>query len=94
MKFKIGKSKYKLLEKENLELENTIGLCKYVEKEIHIKKLLNNKLKKATLIHELTHAFMFENAHTRESFTQEDICDLFGAYAEDVVNYANKYFGD
>lgn len=101
MKVEIKGVEYEIVEQgdgENVYLptEKTsgkIGLCDYVNCKIYIHESLCKQHKKVTLIHELTHAYIHECCLWQKKYTDEDICDLMGTYAPEIVTLADKYFG-
>ena len=98
MKVKINNTRYKIIEVDKVTIEGAskesvfFGCCDYETETISLLRTLSTAKKKDTLAHELGHAFLFENGHTDEKFTLEQVCDLFGAYWKDINNIINKYF--
>jgi Zn-dependent peptidase ImmA (M78 family) len=70
------------------------GLCDYTKRTITIKKDLAKDLKRDTLVHELTHAFLFEHGHDSRQYSLETVCNMFGAFAENIVAIVNDYFNN
>jgi Zn-dependent peptidase ImmA (M78 family) len=68
------------------------GLCDYTKRTITIKGNIAKDLKRATLAHELAHAFLFENGHDSRQYSLETVCNMFGAFAENIVAIVNDYF--
>ena len=93
---KINKVDYKIAEVEYLG-ENVWGNCVYENATIQLRKSLKQDIKKQTLIHELVHAHLFEHGITQDmekKFDYEEVCQLFSAYSENIVQLTNEYFGD
>ena len=77
--------KYKIVEEENLKSEDANGLCEFFTKEIHLRKLVEEKdtfdnleaYKKKVLRHEIVHAFLFESGLASNSYwaDNEEIVD-------------------
>lgn len=98
MKVKINKLNFVIREmKDESELqadENGIllGLTNYLKQEIILRSGMSKALLYETLIHELTHAFIFAYGYNNnETFNHEQICEFVGCYAEDIIKTANKY---
>ena len=98
MKVKINNTRYKIVEVDKIILDGAkkesvfFGSCNYQDETIELLSTLSPQKKKDTLVHELTHAFVFENGHTEDTYSLEKLCDLFGAYAENIMAIVRKYF--
>lgn len=92
MKAKVNKRNYKISEVEEIKKNTLWGQCDYAKGKILLQKSLTKTHKKSVLIHELTHAFLYENAHNDKKYGEEKVCDLFGSFAEDIMTITNKYF--
>lgn len=55
--------------------------------EINDKSTLANV--RSTIIHELTHAFMWEYGFNQVRFSYEVVCDFFGAYGDEIIAAAD-----
>lgn len=102
MKVKIKEQNYTIKKVSNVlmnkEVANTdtqqtfFGLCDYNANTIFLNDDMDKDRIKPTLIHELTHAFIFEFGHKQsEEFNEERVCDLFGAFAEEIMDITDKY---
>lgn len=99
MKVKINKLVFKIEEttdEERLTFKEG-GLCfgftDYLNQKIVLRSKVSKTLLYATLVHELTHAFLFAYGYSNnETFNQEQICEFMGAYANDIIKIADKYF--
>lgn len=60
-----------------------LGLTEYVDSVISIRKGLNERTTRSTVIHELTHAFMFAFGYAVEG--EEAMCDFFGAQGDAII---------
>ena len=68
------------------------GTCRYDRQNIYLLKSMRLSMKKQTLIHELTHAFLYEILLKRQkSYDNEEICIFVSKYGERIINLANKY---
>jgi len=65
-----------------------LGLTEYVDGIINIRKGMNRQTTRTTVIHELTHAFMFAFGYTIEG--EEAMCDFFGAQGDAIVSLADE----
>lgn len=65
-----------------------LGLTQYLNGTISIRKNLNQRATRSTVLHELTHAFMFAFGYNIEG--EEAICDFFGAQGDQIVQIADR----
>lgn len=65
-----------------------LGLTEYVDGVIRIRKGMNQKTTRSTVIHELTHAFIFAFGYTIEG--EEAICDFFGSQGDEIIQMADS----
>ena len=92
MKFEINGSEWKIIivseDKMNNEQKNdyTLGLTIYSKQEVWLVENQVNMLK--TLIHELTHVWLFEYGHNAQEreFNHEDVCEIVAS----SNNFINK----
>lgn len=73
--------------------ESILGLCDNASRKIYIHKNLDMHTKIKTLRHELMHAILFEYGISKETYTEEQVCDLFGTYTKFVEDLVFEYFG-
>lgn len=69
--------KYRIYVKSELDEKESVGYTDYQEAKIYLKFLDLNIVHK-TLIHELTHVWLYENGHNQseKQFNNEDICEI------------------
>lgn len=67
-----------------------LGRIDYNNMVIFVNDSLEGIRLRETLIHELTHAYLHRHKHMYESFTNENVCEMFEMYADDVVNSTNE----
>ena len=68
------------------------GTTHYYSREIFIDKDMSFYDKKQTLIHELTHATLYDTQiESKESYSEEDICEFMGIYGESILKIAENY---
>lgn len=102
MKFKINNDEWEIKEISNAEMNIMVssdiketfthGTTQYDEFVIYLNK--EGKGLRKTLIHELTHCFLFEyghNQHQRE-YTNEDICEISASFHDGIHETIEKYF--
>lgn len=65
-----------------------LGLTEYDKLIINIREGLAKSVTRATVIHELTHAFMFSYANYVEG--EEQMCDFFGVHGDEIIALTNK----
>jgi hypothetical protein len=98
MKVKVNNTTYTIKELKNpheavVEMEELAwGVTVFSQGLIFIEKNLIPSVKRSTLIHELTHAFLMEYGVNHEHKTIEEVCDFMGAFADTIVGIADKYF--
>ena len=64
-----------------------LGLIEYLDGVIRIRKGLNRRTTRATVIHELTHAFLFAFGYTMEG--EESVCEFFGSQGDSIIQMAD-----
>lgn len=68
------------------------GTCMYEEQTIYICQEMRLSKKKQTLMHELSHAFLYEYLlKFQENFDNEELCEFVAKYSQRIGNLANKY---
>lgn len=92
MKIKINKRTY-TIKFDTFEDDITLGRTLYKLGEIRLLKHLDKDLLYSIIIHELTHAYLFEYGMSRETYSQENMCDFFGAYGTEIIENACKIIG-
>jgi hypothetical protein len=97
MKIKIHKRKYTVVF-EPLERTDLLGECNYESAKITISKNLDKPLLYSTIVHELTHAYLFEYGLYDKKYSNENVCNFFGAYGKEIMASAelvyNHYQGN
>lgn len=100
MKFKINDSEWEIKEIDNEKMniiENNSfdfihGTTRFSENIIYINEDTPNK--RRTLIHELTHCFMYEYGHNQwdKSFNNEDVCEISASSHDLIHKIVEDYF--
>lgn len=97
MKFKIHDRTWRVTQDgdgENVYIrddgDSRLGLCCYLERRIYIHESLRRSDKRQTLMHELTHAMIYEYALPQE-MGEEQVCDFVATYADEVITIADRY---
>ena len=76
-----------------IEDQTVWGITNYAKCEIYLANNQSNSMIFDTLCHELAHAYIMVYGHSQyESFSEENVCDLFGAFAVDLVRNARQIF--
>lgn len=65
-----------------------LGLTEYTKGVISIRKGMQKSVTRSTVIHELTHAFLFSYGHTVEG--EEAMCDFFGVHGDEIISLADQ----
>lgn len=97
MKFEINGSEWEIIivseDKMNNEQKNdyTLGLTIYSKQEIWLVENQVNMLK--TLIHELTHVWLFEYGHNAQEreFNHEDVCEIVASSNNFINEIVQKF---
>ena len=72
--------------------DNTIlGLTKFLEQTIYIRKGMSKKLTRRTVIHELCHCFLFSLGFSSETFDEETVCNIFGNNGVRIIMITNEF---
>lgn len=102
MEIKINGRKWQVLlvDEENKALCNddesiTCGITHFQRNKIYINETIEETLMRDTIIHELTHAYLFVYGFGQvESYTEEMVCDAMGAFGYDLIQNAIKIFNE
>lgn len=70
----------------------TVGACNKNNRVIYISDCLYGAFLKKVLLHELSHAYMFEYNVNLSVKEEEIVCDIIANYGEDIVYAANTVF--
>lgn len=81
---------FPLLQRKNGEF--TIGACDNLTRTIYISNILQGKLLKKVLCHQITHAAMFSYNVDLSIEQQELVADLISTYGEQIIYITNKIF--
>ena len=65
-----------------------LGLTEYDKLRINIRTGLSESVARSTVIHELTHAFLFSYGNQVEG--EEQMCDFFGVHGDDIISLADQ----
>lgn len=71
--------------------ESILGLCDNANRKIYIHKNLDFPSKVKTLRHELMHAIIYEYGFSKETYSEEDVCNLFGTYEKLIDDLVFEY---
>jgi Zn-dependent peptidase ImmA (M78 family) len=98
---KIKNFKWKIEEiedKTNIDFWNSeedflklYGQCHFDKQVIYLWKDITPERRRHTLIHELTHAFLDTYIIKKEAYDEEDICNILGSYADDIIEITDLY---
>lgn len=77
---------------ERLVSDNTkcLGITYFNELQIFLSNDMPDELCKQTIIHELTHAFIFSYGIHLYTDDEEAVCDFVGAYLSKIYDLTNK----
>lgn len=67
-----------------------IGFTDFPQQVIYLHKDIKPQVKKMTLMHELTHAFLFVRGFDKEEFNQEVVCDIMASLARTIVRMTDE----
>lgn len=70
----------------------SIGSCDNLTRTIYINNLLQGKLFKKVLCHEITHAAMFSYNVDLTLQQEELVADLISTYGDEIIYITNKIF--
>ena len=91
MKATIGKTTFNIELVEEFDTNDILGITLYASQTIKILKKLSPEGLRATLIHELTHAFMYVNGlKDFETFNREQLCEFVAWHGEEIIKLATK----
>lgn len=87
MFIKIHNRKYKV-EYKTLESETLLGETNNKSAIIRLSNKIDNQLLYSTIVHELVHAYLFEYGIYDDNYTNENVCNFFGAYGKKIIETA------
>lgn len=71
------------------------GVTVRSKNKIYINKNLQKDLFRRTIIHELTHAYIWSYGLNQvESFKEENICDFLESHGDSIIGTANCVYND
>lgn len=82
---------------ENLKLDGVdcMGITYFKEQQIYLDSDMSRDLFRKTVIHELTHAFLFSFGHHLEcDEAEEAVCDFLGSHLDRIYKTTNKIMTD
>lgn len=89
MDIKIHERVYKIIH-ETIENETLLGETNNKSAIIRLSNKIDNQLLYSTIIHELVHAYLFEYGIYDNNYTNENVCNFFGAYGTEIIENACK----
>lgn len=96
MKFKIHNRTWRVTQQGNGDNvfndgeKSRLGLCSMLDRHIYLLDSQGKENMRDTLVHELTHAIIYEYALPQE-MGEEQICDFMATYADDIISIADRY---
>ena len=92
MTIKIHNYKWRVKFVSECSIDDTacLGLTEYLEQTIKIRKGMSKELTRATVIHELVHAFLFCYGIQDDPYKEEQVCEFFGVHADEIMNLTEK----
>lgn len=67
------------------------GLTEYNKQFISIREGLSKQMTRQTVIHELCHCFLFSYGISCDWYDEEQICNFFGSFADQIIRIADKF---
>ena len=65
-----------------------LGLTEFDRLVINIRTGLSESVARSTVIHELTHAFLFSYGNQVEG--EEQMCDFFGVHGDEIISLTDQ----
>lgn len=85
-----------LIDRYNSEHEEkcyyAFGLTDYPKQTIYINEELDEQLRIRTMIHELTHCYLWEYGINQANFSEEDVCNFVSATHRIIIDILTKYY--
>lgn len=76
----------------NVEEKSVLGYMSAGDQAIYLCKSLPPEIKRHTLIHELTHAFLYVRGQYEVEMDNEAVCGLMASLADRIVQLTDNYF--
>lgn len=68
------------------------GICSFNNQEIRIQNSLSDRRTRSVIIHELVHAYLRETSHNAGKLGEEETCEFFGMFGEDIMKNFKKIY--
>lgn len=89
IKIKINKLTYTIEFVTTTFVENTLGTCESSAGKIQVLNSLSKEQTRQTLIHELTHAYLWAYGFFEWASNEEAMCNFIGTYADDIIKHTD-----
>ena len=97
MKFTVNGLKWcmEYVSADNISMNNDggkfLGLTEYDKQYISIRTELSQHLTRQTVIHELSHCFLFSYGISCDWYDEEQVCNFIGSYADQIIRITDKF---
>lgn len=71
------------------EVDSEFGYCDNLMLKIYLRDDIPIQNLQRTLLHELTHAFLYSYGHRGDEFNEENICDFIESHLLNIYNLYN-----
>ena len=68
-----------------------MGLTKFIDQEILIRKGMSRRLTRMTVIHELCHCFLFSYGITTGAYDEEQLCKFVAANIDQIIDLTDEF---
>lgn len=66
------------------------GKTEYIPQTILIRRELSKEATRTTIIHELTHCYLYSYGMSKVDFNEEFVCDFVGIYADEIIKVTDR----
>ena len=86
---------YRIYIKSELDDKENVGYTDYQEAKIYLK-FLDMQIVHKTLIHELTHVWLYENGHNQseKQFNNEDVCEVLANSYDFIYDVLQLFYSE
>ena len=77
--------------KMNADGKLQFGLTEFIEQKISIRDDLSDRATRTTVIHELSHCFLFVYGIDSGVYDEEAMCNFLGNYADAIISLADRF---
>ena len=73
--------------------QQCFGYCNFANLQVCISNIeMAAQVRKATLVHELTHAFLYSYGYQKDSYDEEQFCDFMESHGKTIIELSEQLY--